>query len=261
MLNKPLDLSGPDIAHVVSAIVISGEGDTSGKADSTGRILLSKRGSSVGLLPGQWCFPSGHCKRGETPTAALKREIREELGIEATSIASSPILEAFSIVRQIDPKGRVYFQPYALSVYFVRDWTGIPHNNEPDKCDGIQWMDLSRVVALEDKATVIDAVLSAVKSNKQRLLLELGSQRKAEFISSITEGNRLAVSAIFDILSAWEEGSTQYTLEGCMRLFDGGNMFPNRLFRHGSSPSQFPRFIPLRTPQHLMRTHPSANKR
>jgi 8-oxo-dGTP diphosphatase len=46
------------------------------KAD--GRILCAQRGSD-GNLPGLWEFPGGKIDPGETPQAALKREITEEL--------------------------------------------------------------------------------------------------------------------------------------------------------------------------------------
>jgi A/G-specific adenine glycosylase len=45
-----------------------------------GRILIDKRKPN-GLLGGLWEFPGGKIKNGESRTAALKREVREELGI------------------------------------------------------------------------------------------------------------------------------------------------------------------------------------
>jgi mutator protein MutT len=44
--------------------------------------LLTRRQPGV-HLEGYWEFPGGKCKAGETHTACLVREIREELGVEA----------------------------------------------------------------------------------------------------------------------------------------------------------------------------------
>jgi A/G-specific adenine glycosylase len=50
-----------------------------------GRVLLQERPAG-GLLAGLWEFPGGKVEPGETTTAALRREVREELGVEIAGI-------------------------------------------------------------------------------------------------------------------------------------------------------------------------------
>jgi A/G-specific adenine glycosylase len=50
-----------------------------------GRVLLQERPAG-GLLAGLWEFPGGKVEPGETTTAALRREVREELGVEIEGI-------------------------------------------------------------------------------------------------------------------------------------------------------------------------------
>uniref|UniRef100_UPI00384D9572 NUDIX domain-containing protein n=1 Tax=Microbacterium commune TaxID=2762219 RepID=UPI00384D9572 len=47
------------------------------------RVLCAQRGP-LGSLPGKWEFPGGKIEDGESPEAALAREIEEELGIRIT---------------------------------------------------------------------------------------------------------------------------------------------------------------------------------
>jgi A/G-specific adenine glycosylase len=50
-----------------------------------GRLLLQERPAG-GLLAGLWEFPGGKVEPGESLTAALRREVREELGVEIEAV-------------------------------------------------------------------------------------------------------------------------------------------------------------------------------
>lgn len=56
---------------VVAALIPNGD-----------RLLICQR-SLAGAFPGKWEFPGGKVEPGESPEAALQRELQEELGIAA----------------------------------------------------------------------------------------------------------------------------------------------------------------------------------
>jgi len=58
--------------------------------DADGRVLLAQRPEGKSLA-GLWEFPGGTGDPGETPEAALIRELREELGIETKASCLAPL--------------------------------------------------------------------------------------------------------------------------------------------------------------------------
>lgn len=58
--------------------------------DPEGRVLLAQRPEGKSLA-GLWEFPGGKVEPGESPEAALIRELREELGIETKASCLAPL--------------------------------------------------------------------------------------------------------------------------------------------------------------------------
>ena len=96
------------VVHVVAGVI----------ADARGRILLARRTDGRDLA-GLWEFPGGKVEPGETPEAALARELREELGIEIAVGA------ALIDVPQAYPAKRL-----RLDVRHVAGWQGKPNGRE-----------------------------------------------------------------------------------------------------------------------------------
>jgi nucleoside triphosphatase len=54
--------------------------------NKNGKVLLCKMPKDRGAYPGQWAIPGGGIKQGEKMVEALKREVREEVGLEIYEI-------------------------------------------------------------------------------------------------------------------------------------------------------------------------------
>jgi 8-oxo-dGTP diphosphatase len=82
--------------------------------DADGRVLLAKRPPGRPLA-GLWEFPGGKVEPGETPEAALVRELDEELGIKVAQKCLAPLTfashayEAFHLL---------------MPLYACRKWEG-----------------------------------------------------------------------------------------------------------------------------------------
>jgi 8-oxo-dGTP diphosphatase len=90
-----------------------------------GRALLCHRSPDREWYPDVWDLPGGHVEDGETPVAALVRELEEELGVRA-EFAGGPIVDA------LDGDLR-------LRVWQIVSWHGVPTNRSPDEHDDLGW--------------------------------------------------------------------------------------------------------------------------
>jgi mutator protein MutT len=59
-----------------------------------GRVLVCRRREDgADAFAGLWEFPGGKCEPEETPETCVRRELREELGIEVTPTAKLAVIE------------------------------------------------------------------------------------------------------------------------------------------------------------------------
>ena len=84
--------------------------------DADGRVLLAKRPEGKAMA-GLWEFPGGKLLPGETPEAALIRELKEELGLDITASCLAPF--TFASHRYED------FH-LLMPLFLCRVWDGTP---------------------------------------------------------------------------------------------------------------------------------------
>ena len=98
--------------------------------DNRGWLFLARRGIKAKNERGLWEFPGGSVEFGETMAAALRREMREEFGIEIT------VGELLDVVDHIlKEEGQHWVSPTFLCTIT----SGEPSIMEPEKCAEIGW--------------------------------------------------------------------------------------------------------------------------
>ncbi|WKL57404.1 8-oxo-dGTP diphosphatase MutT [Asticcacaulis sp. ZE23SCel15] len=84
--------------------------------DDDGRVLIAQRPQGK-QLAGLWEFPGGKVEAGETPEAALIRELNEELGITVKQACLAPFVFASHTYETFH---------LLMPLYLIRRWEGQP---------------------------------------------------------------------------------------------------------------------------------------
>ncbi|MEU6544311.1 (deoxy)nucleoside triphosphate pyrophosphohydrolase [Streptomyces sp. NPDC046859] len=92
-----------------------------------GRLLAARR-SAPADLAGRWELPGGKVEPGEKPDAALARELREELGVDAE-------------VMERVPGAWPLRAPFVLHVWTARLRPGSPAPRPLEDHDALRWLD------------------------------------------------------------------------------------------------------------------------
>ena len=119
----PADMSEGLPTVLVSAVAL---------IDRDGRVLLAQRPAGK-RMAGLWELPGGKIETGETPEAALIRELGEELGIDTAESCLAPLTFA----------SHSYDDFHLLMlVYVCRKWSGTPRPLEGGE---LAWVRASRL--------------------------------------------------------------------------------------------------------------------
>lgn len=102
--------------------------------DADGRVLLAQRPEGKPMA-GLWEFPGGKVEAGETPEAALIRELHEELGIETWDSCLAPLTFASHSYEDFH---------LLMPLFACRRWQG---QVQPREGQALKWV---RAQALKD---------------------------------------------------------------------------------------------------------------
>jgi 8-oxo-dGTP diphosphatase len=112
----------PDSARHSGLLIVA----AAALVDADGRVLVQQRRD--GVHHGLWEFPGGKLEPGETPVAALVRELGEELGIDVEAACLAPA--AFAS----EPLGT---RQLLLLLHVCRKWRGMP---QPLAATALRWV-------------------------------------------------------------------------------------------------------------------------
>ena len=102
--------------------------------DADGRVLLAKRPQGK-TLAGLWEFPGGKVEDGETPEAALIRELKEELGINVAQSCLAPLAFASHAYETFH---------LLMPLYVCRRWQGLAQPLEGQELKWVRAGDLKK---------------------------------------------------------------------------------------------------------------------
>ncbi|WP_299684497.1 (deoxy)nucleoside triphosphate pyrophosphohydrolase [uncultured Tateyamaria sp.] len=100
--------------------------------DVDGRVLLAQRPEGKSMA-GLWEFPGGKVESGETPEAALIRELQEELGIDTWASCLAPLTFASHSYETFH---------LLMPLFACRKWDGTPQSREGQ---ALKWVKPSKL--------------------------------------------------------------------------------------------------------------------
>jgi 8-oxo-dGTP diphosphatase len=176
-----------NIIDVAAGVILRGDG----------RVLLAERPAGKPLA-GCWEFPGGKFEAGESPVAALTRELHEELGIELD--------EAHPWITRIHayPERTV-----RLHMYRVPAWHGEPHGREGQR---LSWEDPCRV-SVSPLLSANNGILQSLNLPSLYAITHASKYGTAGFLGRL----HTALDGGLRLIQVRERGMTPAELEGFAR--------------------------------------------
>ena len=150
------------IIHVVAGIL----------RDHDGKILLTERPPGKHLA-GLWEFPGGKREVGETPEQTLRRELNEEIGVEA---------DAGAMRRIICFPWHYAEKSILLDVFDVAEYTGAPHGKEGQR---LRWETADSLVDISMPAADVSIVTALRLPDRYAITPEPGRDIE-KFVSRLS---------------------------------------------------------------------------
>lgn len=120
------------------------------------KVLLLRR-FNTGYKDGQYSMIAGHVDKGETFTACIIREAKEEAGI----VLKPENLKVSHVMNRDSSGGIDVGDNERIDIFFVADsWKGKIENKEPNKCDDLSWFPLDKL-----PENVIPYIRSAIENH------------------------------------------------------------------------------------------------
>jgi len=103
--------------------------------------------------------PGGKLEKGESETAGVIRELREELGVEII------VSKKFGDYRTNSPEGN-----FEVAMYFVKIIYGRPINLEPEKHSGFEWCSANELRAYKQRGELVPNFCKALSDLENYLI-------------------------------------------------------------------------------------------
>lgn len=159
-------------------------------------VLLLKRRKGVEWMPNKWAFAGGGIEKGETPSIAARREVKEETTLNVKSLHKLPSGK--------EGQEKVHY-------FWASDFTGkVKINDEHQEFKWVKISKLSKMDVVPKTQELANKVFKAQKKlNEDQLAKDLGNPPSDEPIQPQTK----VISFDFDdTLFAWKDGEPNHML-------------------------------------------------